>query len=53
MDDGRGPGVKKVEAFQDLPAPAPQYFGLHYFETFKIAERNNEKTYITHYKTYF
>lgn len=37
MDDGRGPGVEKVKAFQDLSAPAPQYLGFHYFETLQIA----------------
>lgn len=33
MDDGWGPGVEKVEAFQDLSAPAPQHLGLHDLET--------------------
>ena len=37
MYDGRGPGVEKVKAFQDLSAPAPQHLGLHYFETLQIA----------------
>lgn len=37
MYDRRGPGVEKVKAFQDLSAPAPQHFGLHYFEALKIA----------------
>lgn len=34
MDDGGRPGVKKVEAFQDLSTPAPKHLGLHYFEAF-------------------
>lgn len=37
MDDGRSPGVEKMEAFQDLSAPASEHFGLHYLETFQIA----------------
>lgn len=37
MDDGRGPGVEEVKAFQDLPAPTSQHFGLHDFETLQIA----------------
>lgn len=43
MDDGRGPGVEKMEAFQDLSAPAPEYFGLHYLETFQIAVVRKKK----------
>lgn len=37
MDDGRGPGVQEVKAFQDLPAPTSQHFGLHDFETLQVA----------------
>lgn len=36
MDDGGSPGVEEVEAFENLPAPAPQNFGLHHLETFQI-----------------
>lgn len=36
MDDGRGPGVEEVKAFQDLPAPTSQHFGLHNFETLQV-----------------
>lgn len=43
MDNGRSPGVEKMEAFQDLSAPAPQYFGLHYLETFQIAAVRKKK----------
>lgn len=36
MDDRGGPRVKEVEAFENLPAPAPQDFGLHHLETLQI-----------------
>lgn len=43
MDDGRGPGVEEVKAFQDLPAPTSQHLGLHNFETFQVALEMREK----------
>lgn len=36
MDDGRGPGVEKVKAFQDLSAPAPQHLRFHHLEALQI-----------------
>lgn len=36
MDDRGGPGVKEVEAFEDLPAPAPENFGLHDLKALQI-----------------
>lgn len=43
MDDGRGPGVEEVKAFQDLPAPTSQHLRLHNFKTLQVAleEREN------------
>lgn len=45
MDDGRGPGVEEVKAFQDLPAPASQHLRLHNFETLQVAleKRQNRR----------
>lgn len=37
MDDGRGPGVEEVKAFQDLPAPTSQHLRLHNFKTLQVA----------------
>lgn len=42
MDDGRGPGVEEVKAFQDLPAPTSQYFRLHNFKTLQVALEKRE-----------
>lgn len=44
MDDGRGPGVEEVKAFQDLPAPTSQHLRLHNFKTLQVAleERENQ-----------
>lgn len=39
MDDRGSPCVEKVEAFENLPAPASQNFGLHHLETFQIPAR--------------
>lgn len=38
MDDRGSPCVEEVEAFENLPAPASQNFGLHHLETFQIPE---------------
>lgn len=36
--------MKKVEALQDLPAPAPQDLGLHHFKALQItAEKERER----------
>lgn len=43
MDDGRGPGVEEVKAFQDLPAPTSQHFGLHNFETLQVTLGKRKK----------
>lgn len=37
MDDGRGPGVEKMKALQNLPAPASQHLGFHDLEPLEIA----------------
>lgn len=42
MNDGRGPGVEEVEAFQDLSAPASQDLGLHYLKALQIAVGGRE-----------
>lgn len=45
MDDGRGPGVEEVKAFQDLPAPTSQHLRLHHFETLQVAlEKETKET---------
>lgn len=36
MDDWRSPRVEEVEAFENLPAPAPKNLRLHHLETLKI-----------------
>lgn len=37
MDDGRGSGVEKMKALQNLPAPASQHLRLHDLEPLEIA----------------
>lgn len=45
MDDGRGPGVEEVKAFQDLPAPTSQHLRLHNLKTLQVAleKRQNRR----------
>lgn len=42
MDDGRGPGVEEVKAFQDLPAPASKHLRLHNFKPLQVALEKTE-----------
>lgn len=37
VDDGRGPGVKEVEAFEDLSAPGTQNLDFHHLEALQVA----------------
>lgn len=43
MDDGRRPGVEKMKALQNLPAPASQHLGFHDLEPLEIAARGGKK----------
>lgn len=36
MDDWRSPCVEKVEAFENLSAPAPKNFRFHHLEALQI-----------------
>lgn len=35
--------MKEVEAFQDLPTPAPQDLGLHHFKALQITIQRDQK----------
>lgn len=37
MNDGRGSGVQKVKAFEDLSAPGTQDLDFHHLETLQVA----------------
>lgn len=36
VDDGGRPRMQEQQALQDLPAPAPQYLGLHHLEPLQV-----------------
>ena len=43
MDDGRGPCVKEVQSFEDLPAPAADHSRFDGLQPFHVAEKNKEE----------
>lgn len=43
VDDGRGSGVEKMKALQNLPAPASQHLGFHDLEPLEIAAGMKDK----------
>lgn len=45
VNDGRGPGVEEVEAFENLPAPAPENFGLHDLKPLQIPAGRKKKSF--------
>lgn len=44
MNDGRGSGVQKVKAFEDLSAPGTQNLDFHDLKAFQVAVKQRSHT---------
>lgn len=53
MDDGRGSGVEKMKALQNLPAPASQHLGFHDLEPLEITAGMKDKKKRNHIRIQF